>query len=151
MTPLNGVVGRTSHTARTQGYHGQSGRQGGSNPSLPGASGLSVAPQFTPLAMPWFMCSPWVPRFTGEVSGMGFGEWRTQIEAILRAQGLVEQQQTDLIMGALDGRAKREAMLFSPEQKHSPASLWTALQGRFGSLRTGWLCQGQIHALPPIR
>ena len=65
---------------------------------------------------------------------MGFGEWRTQIEAILRAQGLVEQQQTDLIMGALDGRAKREAMLFSPEQKHSPASLWTALQGRFGSL-----------------
>lgn len=65
---------------------------------------------------------------------MGFGEWRAQMEAIVRAQGLAGQQQIDLVMGALEGRAKREAMLFTPEQKLTLATLWTALQDRFGSL-----------------
>lgn len=104
------------------------------DPSRPGASGSSVAPQYAPLAMPWFMCSPWVPKFTGEVSGISFGEWRTQMEVIVRAQGLAEQQQTDLIMAALEGRAKREAMLFNTEDRRSLVALWAALRDRFGSL-----------------
>ena len=98
------------------------------------ASGARPPPQLAAVAMPWCVCSPWVPKFLAESSGVRFGEWRAQMEAILRAQGLTEWQQSDFIMGALDGRAKRETMLFNQAQRDSPLCLWTALQNRFGSL-----------------
>lgn len=91
-------------------------------------------PQSNPVTMPWFMCTPWVPKFSAEEGGARFGEWHVQMEAILRAQGLAERQQLDFIMSALDGRAKREAMLLTEAQRSSPATLWAALKDRFGAL-----------------
>ena len=56
-----------------------------------GAASSLVAgplPQYTPVAMPWFMCSPWVTKFIAESSGFSFGELRAQMESL----ELAEQQ-----------------------------------------------------------
>ena len=65
--------------------------------------------------MPWFMGAAWIPKFSGEKGK--FTEWRVQMEAMLRAQGLSQQQQADFVLGALEGDAKRELQLTNPRDK----------------------------------
>lgn len=48
---------------------------------------------------------PWIPRFNGDSSKMSFSEWSGQVQAMLRAQGLNEEQKIDFIYGALEGEA----------------------------------------------
>lgn len=81
--------------------------------------------------MPWFMCTPWVPKFSGEDGNIGFGEWRTQMQAMLRAQGLTDEQRVDFVLGALEGRARREARLVPEAQRHTVEQLWATLEGLF--------------------
>lgn len=61
------------------------GAQGAEGSSPSGAGPL---PQYTPVAMPWFMCSPWVTKCIAESSGVSFGELRAQMESL----ELAEQQ-----------------------------------------------------------
>ena len=65
--------------------------------------------------MPLFMGAAWIPKFNGEKGK--FTEWRVQMEAMLRAQGLSRQQQADFVFGALEGDAKRELQLTNPRVK----------------------------------
>lgn len=65
--------------------------------------------------MPWFMGAAFIPKFDGDITK--FGQWRVQVEAMLRAQGLSPQQQADFLLGALEGNAKRELQLVSPTEK----------------------------------
>lgn len=73
------------------------------------------APINAQFVMPWFMGAAWIPKFGGEIRK--FLEWRVQVEAMLRAQGLSHQQQADFVLGALEGEAKRELQLVNPRDK----------------------------------
>ncbi|KAL7868397.1 hypothetical protein SRHO_G00097810 [Serrasalmus rhombeus] len=61
--------------------------------------------------MPWFMGAAWIPKFDGDKTK--FGEWRGQVEAMLRAQGLNPQQQADFLLGVLEGEATRGCSLWN--------------------------------------
>lgn len=63
--------------------------------------------------MPWFLGAALVPKFNGDP--VKFPEWRTQVEVMLRAQGLSLQQQADFVLGALEGEAKKELQLVKYE------------------------------------
>lgn len=91
-----------------------------------GAEANQGAPQ---LLVPWFMGGPWIPRFSGEKGK--FGQWRSQVEAMLRAQGLTPQQGVDFLLAALDGEARRQARLFKAEEKASPKALLDTLQKKY--------------------
>lgn len=90
--------------------------------SLPGSSNPPVTAQFV---MPWFMGAAWIPKFDGDKTK--FKEWRGQVEAMLRAQGLTPQQQADFLLGALEGEAKRELHLVEPENKNTGQKVLEAL------------------------
>lgn len=60
-----------------------------------------TVPPMSPLIMPWFFSASWAPKFTGE--RRKFGEWQTQMRAMLRAQPLNAQQQVDFVLSTLDG------------------------------------------------
>lgn len=100
--------------------------------SIPGNSGnLSVGGSNNPaimaqFVMPWFMGAAWFLKFDGNRAK--FGEWRVQVEAMLRAQGLSEQQQADFLLGALEGDAKRELHLVQPSSKNTGAKVLQQLQ-----------------------
>lgn len=81
------------------------------------------------LVVPWFMGGPWIPRFSGERGK--FGSWRSQVEAMLRAQGLTAQQGVDFLLAALDGEARRQARLFKAEEKNNTKALLDALQKKY--------------------
>ncbi|KAK1897537.1 GTP cyclohydrolase 1 [Dissostichus eleginoides] len=83
----------------------------------------SVTAQFV---MPWFMGAAWIPTFDGEKAT--FVEWRAQVEAMLRAQGLSQQQQADFVFGALEGEAKRELQLVIPRDKNTGQKVLDILQ-----------------------
>ncbi|KAL7881977.1 hypothetical protein AOLI_G00088260 [Acnodon oligacanthus] len=55
--------------------------------------------------MPWFMDGPWIPKFSGKGGAAAFEEWRVQMEAFLRAQGL-SGQRVDFVLSALEGEAR---------------------------------------------
>lgn len=82
--------------------------------------------QFT---FPWFMGAAYVPRFGGDRST--FAEWRVQVEAMLRAQGLGPQQQADFIMSALEGEAKRELLLVAPDERNTGEKVLELLKCEF--------------------
>ncbi|KAJ8359212.1 hypothetical protein SKAU_G00157370 [Synaphobranchus kaupii] len=46
------------------------------------------------------MCVPWVPKFSGEEGTVKFGEWQVQVQAMLRAQALTEEQHADFVLGS---------------------------------------------------
>lgn len=93
-------------------------------------------PQMMNAAMlPWFMASPWVPRFSGEEGAAKFVQWRAQVEACVRAQGLNTQQRADFVLNALDGRAHRVAMLLADPQRESDTSILEALARKYGDHR----------------
>lgn len=75
------------------------------------AAGGDGAGAVNTVLMPWFMGSPWVPKFSGKGGAAALREWKTQIEAFLRAQGLSGQQKVDFVLNALEGDAKREVLL----------------------------------------
>ncbi|KAG1933728.1 interleukin-1 receptor accessory protein-like 1-A [Pimephales promelas] len=76
------------------------------------------------------MGGPWIPRFSGEKGK--FSSWRSQVEAMLRAQGLTTQQGVDFLLAALDGEARRQARLFKTEEKADAKALLDALQSKYG-------------------
>ncbi|CAL9687354.1 unnamed protein product [Knipowitschia caucasica] len=84
--------------------------------------------------MPWFMGAAWIPKFGGKRDQ--FGEWKAQVEAMLRAQGLSQQQQVDFVLGALEGDAKREIMLASANEKDTSAKIMDLLERVYGQPAT---------------
>lgn len=60
-------------------------------------------PVINAMMMPWFMGVPWIPKFNGDQAKISFSEWNGQVQAMLRAQGLNEEQKIDFIFGALEG------------------------------------------------
>lgn len=93
----------------------------------------NVQPQIANVFMPWFMGAPWVPKFSGEGESCRFIEWRTQIEALIRAQGLNSQQRVDFVLSALEGNAKREVALLTSEQRNTDTTILQALSQLYGS------------------
>ena len=91
----------------------------------PGQSNAGQATT-TQFILPWFMGAAWVPKFSGETNK--FTEWRSQVEVMLRAQGLSQQQQTDFVLGALEGDAKREIMLLGQNQRDTHKKILDSLQ-----------------------
>ena len=83
------------------------------------------------MTMPWFMCTLWVPKFAGEEGSTKFGEWRAQMQAMLRAQGLTEIQQVEFDVGALEGCARREVLLVPAERRKTVALVWALLEEIF--------------------
>ncbi|KAJ8352268.1 hypothetical protein SKAU_G00237440 [Synaphobranchus kaupii] len=80
---------------------------------------------------PWFMCAQWVPKFNGGEGTVKFVEWKAQVQAVLRAQALTEDQQVDFVLGALEGTARREVLLLGEWQTID--AVWEELDG--------WWCE----------
>lgn len=81
--------------------------------------------------MPWFMGGSWVPKFGGGEPSK-FQEWRNQIEACIRAQGLNEVQQVDFVLSALEGNAKREILLLVERERNTDVKILNALASLYG-------------------
>lgn len=96
-----------------------------------GSTNSSLTAQFV---MPWFMGAAWVPKFEGDKAK--FAEWRTQVEAMLRAQGLNQQQQADFVLGALEGEAKRELQLIAIRDKNTGQKVLDILQRLYAKTAT---------------
>lgn len=90
---------------------------------------VSNAPA-SPLFMPWFYSAPWLPKFNGE--RRRFGEWRTQVQAMLRAQPLSGEQQADFVFSALEGDARREVALLDEIQRNTGNKILRALKDLYG-------------------
>ncbi|XP_041920929.1 uncharacterized protein LOC121684874 [Alosa sapidissima] len=97
--------------------------QTSANQQTQGSSNPAVTAQFI---MPWFMGAAWIPKFNGDKTK--FEEWRGQVEAMLRAQGLNPLQQADFLSGALEGEAKRELQLVEPGNKNTGEKVLDILQ-----------------------
>ena len=91
-----------------------------------GDANVPITAQFV---MPWFMGAAWIPKFGGEKGK--FTEWRAQVEAMLRAQGLNPQQQTDFVLGALEGEAKRELQLVNPSDRETGQKVLITRKGSY--------------------
>lgn len=89
-------------------------------------------PVINAMMMPWFMGVPWIPRFSGDQSKMSFSEWNGQVQAMLRAQGLNEEQKIDFIFGALEGEAKREMRLLDSTKRSSSTAILQELKKIYG-------------------
>lgn len=93
----------------------------------------NAQPQIANVFMPWFMGAPWVPKFSGEGESCRFIEWRTQIEALIRAQGLSAEQRVDFVLSALEGNAKREVALLASEKRNTDTAILQELARLYGS------------------
>ena len=93
---------------------------------------LGVQPQALTAVMPWFMGGPWVPRFSGGEAAK-FAEWKTQIEACIRAQGSLNvQQRVDFVLNALEGDAKREVALLAIVDRDTEIKILAELGKLYG-------------------
>ncbi|KAJ8351924.1 hypothetical protein SKAU_G00234000 [Synaphobranchus kaupii] len=81
---------------------------------------------------PWFMCAQWVPKFNGEEGTVKFGEWKAQMQAMLRAQVLTKDQKVDFVLGALEGTAQREVRLL--EEQQDIEAVWKELDERYAEV-----------------
>lgn len=77
--------------------------------------------------MPWFMGGPWVPKFGGNEREAKFSEWKTVIEAFVRAQGLSVAQRVDFVLSALESDAKREVLLLPQGDRDTDINIFAAL------------------------
>ena len=102
---------------------GQDGSSQQGDSSQQGGSSQPITAQFV---MPWFMGAAWIPKFDGDKTK--FVEWRCQVEAMLRAQGLNPEQQADFLLGALEGEAKREMRLVEPQNKNTGQKVLESLK-----------------------
>lgn len=75
---------------------------------MPGGRAQAVGPQM--MMMPLFQGAPWIPKFKGTRSEVKLGEWKAQIKIMLSQQTLSIEQQTAMVLGALEGEAKREIL-----------------------------------------
>ena len=91
-------------------------------------------PLINAMMMPWFMGVPWIPKFNGDPSKMRFSEWNGQVQAMLRAQGLNEEQKIDFIFGALEGEAKREIRLLDKTKRATGAAILKELGKLYGQV-----------------
>lgn len=82
--------------------------------------------------MPWFMSGPWVPKFSGVGEPSKFQEWRSQIEAFIRAQGLNGEQRVDFLLSTLEGNAKREVALLAATDRDTDVKILDALARLYG-------------------
>lgn len=89
-------------------------------------------PVINAMMMPWFMGVPWIPKFNGDQSKMSFSEWKGQVQAMSRAQGLNEEQKIDFIFGALQGEAKREMRLLDPTKRSTSTAILHELKNIYG-------------------
>lgn len=63
---------------------------------------------------------------------MSFSEWHGQVQAMLRAQGLNEEQKIYFISGALEGEAKREMRLLDPTKRSTSTANLHELKRIYG-------------------
>ncbi|KAJ8375327.1 hypothetical protein SKAU_G00059070 [Synaphobranchus kaupii] len=66
---------------------------------------------------------------------MTFREWKAQVQAMLRAQALTEDQQVDFVLGALEGTARREVRLLGEWQTID--AVWEELDGQWREQEPG--------------
>lgn len=96
------------------------------------AAGPSNANPVPTMAMPWFMALPFIPKFSGKDGVVRFGTWVEQIESMLRAQGLDDQQKVDFVLWGLDGVAKRQVMLLDAATRGSSRAVLDELKKLYG-------------------
>ncbi|KAJ8346961.1 hypothetical protein SKAU_G00283620 [Synaphobranchus kaupii] len=53
----------------------------------------------TGFAFPWFMCAPWVPKFSGEEGTMKFVKWKTQVQGYAQGTGTDRRTTSGLFAG----------------------------------------------------
>ena len=94
---------------------------------------LVTQPQRMNAFMPWFMGVPWVPKFSGDGESDRFSEWKFQMEALIRAQGLNTEQWVDFILSALEGNAKREVALLEPAKHNTDIAILKELALLYGN------------------
>lgn len=101
---------------------------------MPG-EGQSAAEQATgqqATMMPFVMGMPWVQRFGGFGSEVKLGEWQTNMETMLSFQPLNDAQKADLLMGFLDGEAKREILTLEKSGRNTPKKIFAVLSTLYG-------------------
>lgn len=93
-----------------------------------------AAGQPVPNMWPWFMGVPWAPKFDGKKEK--FADWASQIKALLRAQGLNEEQKIDFVINSIEGDAKREIFLEDEQQRDTADKIIDILRRLYGDTRS---------------
>lgn len=94
------------------------------------ATGQPADPQA--IMMPFMMGMPWVQRFSGSGSEVKLGEWQAQMETMLIFQPINDAQKTNLVLGFLDGKAKREILTLEKAGRDTPQKIFTVLSALYG-------------------
>ncbi|KAL2083788.1 hypothetical protein ACEWY4_021561 [Coilia grayii] len=100
-------------------------------PAEPVLQPVSQQPGAVPGFFPWFAGGPWIPKF-GVDKCEQFGEWKRNIEVCLRALTLNNQQQIDLVIGALGGEPRREVDLLAEDKRDTVDKILTFLEQLYG-------------------
>lgn len=82
--------------------------------------------------MPFFMRSPWLPKFSGTGSEIKFGEWKSQVETMLGFQPIRDSQKADFVLGLLEGEAKREILTLERTNRNTPRKIFDVLSALYG-------------------
>lgn len=75
---------------------------------------------------------PWTQKFDGKKNGIKCADWSGQMKALLRAQGLSEQQKIDFILTAIEGDATREVQLLEEENRNTADKIFDFLNQLYG-------------------
>lgn len=79
------------------------------------------------MMMLFVMGGPSMQRFSGGGSEAKLGEWKLQIETILSFQPLSDSQKADLVLGLLEGEAKREILTLDRTSRNTPKKIFHTL------------------------
>lgn len=55
------------------------------------------------MMMPFVMGGPWMQKFSGGCLEANLGDWKLQVETMLSFQPLTDSQETDFVLGLLEG------------------------------------------------
>lgn len=84
------------------------------------------------MMMPVFGGAPWVPKFDGTAQGSKYSEWKQQITGLITAATYDENQAVSLLLGALQGEAKREILVLSETERDKASKIFAVLTKVYG-------------------
>lgn len=82
--------------------------------------------------MPIFGGAPWVPKFDGTPLGCKFPEWKQQITGLITAAAYNDTQAVSLVLGALEGEAKREILVLPETARDKASKIFAVLTKVYG-------------------
>ena len=107
---------------------------GGDPPAGPNAPGGGPPPTpTTPLfVFPWFSGSMGMSKFSGEKTGVTFLQWKDNLMTMFRIQSTPPDIQRELVLGSLEGKARRQIMILAEDKRDTVLKLFNHLSSLYG-------------------